>query len=235
MDMTGMTSMIPAWITPVAWLFLLSALISATLLAYTITTRGSRSAVAWVWPLSALFLGPAALVAYARWGRQAGPTGTGRWPAGAPLVVALLSGAAASTVAHLIGVPLVFGAGWTIAGDALWAVALFILILATALLFLAEYTASARSRPSLPAGPSTTALMLASFLTVLAFDVGMVGWMLFLHMNMLMAPATDVVFIFQMQLGMLLGMLTAWPVVAWFTSRRILAATVQPAADPMTT
>ncbi|CAM3384018.1 DUF4396 domain-containing protein [Deinococcus saxicola] len=218
-----MTTMIPAWLTPLAWTYVLASVLTAVFLTYIVAARRPRSALDWVWPLSALFLGPAALAPYARWGRAPGSTPRS---AGAPFAVALLSGAAASTIAHLIGVPVVFGAGWTIAGQALWAVALFILILATALLFLAEYATSAGHRSSVLASPSAGTLLLATFVTVLAFDIGMVGWMLYLHTNQLMAPITDVVFVFQMQVGMILGMLTAAPVVAWFTSRRTLAVAV---------
>lgn len=220
-----MTMMIPAWLTPLAWIYVLASVLTAAVLTYFVAARQPHSALNWIWPLSALFLGPAALAPYARWGQASGSTPR---VGGAPFAVALLSGAAASTIAHLIGVPVVFGAGWTIAGQALWAVALFILILATALLFLAEYVTSASHRSSVLASPSVSALLLATFVTVLAFDVGMVGWMIYLHTHQLMAPITDVVFVFQMQLGMLLGMLTASPVVAWFTSRRTLAVAVHP-------
>lgn len=224
MDM-DMTSMLPGWWTPLAWIWFGVCLLSAAVLAYDIYGRGHRQqprVMEPVWPISALFLGPVALLLYSRWARSHNSAaGTSRF---ARIVLALLPGAAASTVAHLIGVPVVFGAGWTIAGLSLWAVALFILVLATALLFVFEYAASAGVRQGQPAGQQAGRLLFGALITVLAFDVGMVGWMLYLHANTLMPPITDVVFTFQMQIGMLLGMFTASPIAAWLTAKDATAS-----------
>ncbi|GGK18937.1 membrane protein [Deinococcus malanensis] len=213
MDM-GMMNMLPAWWTPAAWIYLITSGISASFLAYDIYGRRQHPqipAMKPVWPVSALFLGPLAILLYARWGRERRPAeGPARHSSMTRILLALLPGAAASTVAHLIGVPLVFSAGWTIAGEALWAVALFILILATLMLFMFEAAAASGERAH-----RLATLFLGAFVTVLAFDVGMVGWMLYLHGTGLMQPITDVVFTAQMQVGMLLGMLTAFPVASW--------------------
>ncbi|ACO48246.1 DUF4396 domain-containing protein [Deinococcus deserti] len=215
MDMSAM-NMLPDWWTPAAWIYLIASVISAGFLAYDLYVRRRRlhvPAMRPVWVVSALFLGPLAILLYARWGLELadGRAGSTRM---AWILLALLPGAAASTVAHLIGVPVVFGAGWTIAGDALWAVALFILILATLLLFMFDTAAATGERAN-----HLVRLFLGAFFTVLAFDIGMVGWMLYLHGNGLMQPITDVVFTTQMQIGMLLGMLTALPVAAWLTPK----------------
>jgi hypothetical protein len=228
-----MGSTLPAWWTPVAWIYLVVCLVSAGILVYRVYGRGQKPhdrIMAPIWPISALFLGPVALLMYARWGQ--GPSAPGAASETVPLgttaliVMALVPGAAASTLAHLVGVPVVFGAGWTIAGLALWAVALFILILATALLFLFEYLASSETRRVRPTGRQAVVLLLGSLVTVLAFDLGMVGWMLFLFTTNLMKPTTDVVFTFQMQVGMVLGMITAAPIAAWLVARsRVNAGT----------
>lgn len=222
MEMQNMT---PAWLTTVAWLYLVAAVLSAAVLTYHIYGRkdGQRVlAMKPVWPISALFLGPVAILMYSRWGRErvaSGPNDSSspsRPSRIALVLVALLPGAAASAVAHLIGVPVVFGAGWTIAGLALWAVALFIAVLATALLFIFERVAAAEKGSRLNLG----GMLLWSLATVLAFDIGMVGWMLYLHYNNAMQPITDVVFTFQMQIGTILGMVTAYPITAWLIRRR---------------
>ena len=221
-----MGTSIPAWWTPVAWIYLLVCLVSAAVLVYRVYGRGQKPhnrVMAPIWPISALFLGPVALLLHARWGQgeeQSGSAG-GRVPlgTGALIVMALLPGAAASTLAHLVGVPVVFGAGWTIAGLSLWAVALFIAVLATVLLFVFEYLALSQVRQEPPTGRQTATLLLGSLFTVLAFDLGMVGWMLFLHTTDTMKPTTDVVFTLQMQVGMVLGMLTAAPIAAWLVAK----------------
>ena len=58
-------------------------------------------------------------------------------------------------------------------------------------------------------------------MTVLAFDVGMGGWMLVMHYLLFMPPPTDVTFLFLMQVGLILGFLTAYPAVLWLVRRGI--------------
>lgn len=50
-------------------------------------------------------------------------------------------------------------------------------------------------------------------LTVLAFDLGMGGWMLLLYYTETMPPATDAAFWMLMQIGIVLGVVTGYPVV----------------------
>jgi hypothetical protein len=60
---------------------------------------------------------------------------------------------------------------------------------------------------------------LIALITVLAFDVGMGGWMLFLHFSAFMPAPTDIAFLFLMQVGLILGFLTGYPAVAWLVGR----------------
>ncbi len=117
-------------------------------------------------------------------------------------------------VAHVIGVPLVLATGLTIAGLDLYAMIAVIAVLATALLFVFEL--SVRSHRS--TGRAGAALLVAA-VTVLAFDVGMGGWMLLLHFDELMPAPTDVTFLFLMQIGIILGFLTGLPAVAALLKR----------------
>lgn len=213
-----MTNRVPDWLTPIAGAFLALALLSAAAIAVDIYARRRRHdtvAVEVVWITSALYLGPFALAAYARHGRAGVSTGD------QPPAVAGLPGGGASAVAHLIGVPLVIASGLTIAGINLWVMILVIAVLAIALLF--GYERAAHQRGSrLTAG----AALAAAVVTVLAFDIGMGGWMLLLHFNELMPPATDASFWFLMQIGIVLGLLTGYPAVQWLLRRR---QTVMPA------
>ena len=56
-------------------------------------------------------------------------------------------------------------------------------------------------------------------MTVLAFDLGMGGWMLVLHFNGIMPPLTSASFLFFMQIGIVLGFLTGYPAVALLLKR----------------
>jgi len=203
-----MNSSFPDWLTPVAWVLLILAVASAVRTAYDIYGRGHRhtsAAVELVWIASALYLGPLALALYARHGRTRAASDTtedaehpGRTTP--PAAVIALPGGAASAVAHLIGVPLVIASGLTIAGIDLWVMILVIGVVAMALLV----------------GPA----LLAAVITVLASDVGMRGWMLLLHFNEFMPPATEATFWFLMQVGVLLGLVTGYPAVTWLARRK---------------
>ena len=125
-----------------------------------------------------------------------------------------LPGGGASALAHLVGVPLVLASGFTIAGLDLWVMILVIGALAMVLLFV--YERAIRHHGGFQAG----AAVLAAVVTVLAFDLGMGGWMLLLHFNDLMPPATDGAFWFLMQIGIVLGLATGYPTVAWLSRRR---------------
>ena len=220
-----MESQIPNWLTPVAWVFLGLALASAAAIAFDIYARRHRHstvAVEVVWITSALYLGPFALALYGRSERSAATTSSGDEVAvphdanhsvGA---VAGLPGGSASAVAHLIGVPLVIASGLTIAGIDLWVMILVIGVLAMALLFVYERAADHGRAGVIPVG---TALA-AAVITVLAFDIGMAGWMLLLHFTERMPPATDAAFWFLMQIGVVLGLATGYPAVRWLAQRR---------------
>lgn len=222
-----MGSALPGWLTPVAWTFLALSVASAAAIAYDIYARHRRHThlgAELVWVGSALYFGPFALGLYARQGRV--PVRTAelddRQPDRhrLPLAAEVLPGGTASAVAHVMGVPLVVASGLTIAGTDLWVMILVIAVLAIALLFLYERGTGAPSGAAVPAG----AAVAAAVLTVLAFDIGMGGWMVLLHLNAAMPAATEAGFWFLMQIGVVLGLVTGYPAVAWLARRNHGAA-----------
>ncbi len=214
----GMT--LPGWLTPLAWLFVVLAVVAAVAVAVDIYARGHRQrvrAMEAVWVLSALWLGPLTLPLYARLGRpHSVKTPQHEATDSLPGAAARggLPGGAASLIAHVIGVPLVLATGLTIAGLDLYAMILLIAVLAIALLFAFEFSVRSRSER----GRAGIALLVAA-VTVLAFDVGMGGWMLLLHFNELMPAPGEVTFLFLMQIGIALGFLTGYPAVALLLKR----------------
>lgn len=197
MDMSTMGANVPAWVTPVAWTWIALCLASALLIALRLRPATPRGVV---WLATALYLGPLALLLQAR----------SRSHAPATDVDHVLPGGAASALAHVVGVPLVVLSGLTIAGTDLWVMILVIAVVAIALLALFERVAGAV--------PPATALLVAT-VTVVAFDVGMGGWMLLLHYGEAMPPATEGSFWFLMQVGIVLGLLTGWPAARWAAAR----------------
>lgn len=215
-----MTNRVPAWLTPIAWLFITLALLSAAAIAFDIYARRHRHAAMaaeLVWVTSALYLGPLALVLYARHGRAAHEAAANDSAyAAQPTAVAGLPGGGASAVAHLIGVPLVIASGLTIAGIDLWVMIIVIGLLAMAFLFAYERTTGRHGHiGALPVGAAAA----TAILTVLAFDIGMGSWMLLLHFNEFMPPADEGSFWFLMQVGIILGLLTGYPVVTRLNRR----------------
>jgi hypothetical protein len=79
-----------------------------------------------------------------------------------------------------------------------------------------EYSTAARRDFG---GKTVGAALLVATVTVLAFDLGMGGWMLVLHFNELLPPLTSVNFLFFMQIGIVLGFLTGYPAVALLLKR----------------
>ncbi|MGB3769765.1 MAG: DUF4396 domain-containing protein [Rhodococcus sp. (in: high G+C Gram-positive bacteria)] len=140
-------------------------------------------------------------------------------------VAAGLPGGSASAAAHLIGVPLVVASGLTIAGIDLWVMIIVIAVLATAMLYVYERTAIT---PTVGAQDirrrSVAAALGVAALTVLAFDLGMGGWMLLLHFTETMPPATDAAFWMLMQVGIVLGVITGFPAVRRFQRHRTTSA-----------
>ncbi len=214
----------PGWLTPVSWSFVALAVVSAAFIAYDILGRGHRQRVGamnLVWPATALYFGPLAVFAYLRYGRLRSE----KWQAehGAAstkdLAAAALTGGTpggtASLIGHVIGVPLIVLSGVTIAGLDLWAMIAAVAVIATAFLFAYEFFFSTVPARRLSGGRGVAVAALIAFATVLAFDIGMGGWMLLLHFSENMPAATTMAFWFLMQLGVVLGTLTALPVVRW--------------------
>ncbi len=230
MDMGSMEAMIPMWLTVISWIFVGLALLCAVAILYDIYGRGYRqrtSVMGAVWPITALYLGPLALWAYNRWGRPRSE----KWQKehgiapekslSAAGVAGGTPGGAASAVGHVLGVPLVVFSGLTIAGLDLWAMILVIAVIAVVLLFVFEYFFSTVPARGLPSGKGVGVALLIALVTVLAFDVGMGGWMLVLHFLFFMPPLTDVTFLFLMQIGLILGFMTGYPAVLWLVRRGI--------------
>lgn len=218
-----MQSAIPSWLAPVAWTFIALSLISTTFIAADIYLRRRRhTSVAYelVWITSGLYLGPFALPVYLSRGR-APVASTGGRDVGASsgdTAVAVLPGGGASAVAHLIAVPFVVAVGWTIAGLAMWPMILLIGLLVIVMLAVFERVTSG-SPASRTRRLSIGGALFAAVITVVAFDVGMVGWMLLLHFNNAMPAVTDGTFWFLMQLGVVVGLATGYPAVRWLLRR----------------
>ncbi len=208
----------PTWFTVVSLIFVGIGFLCAGVILYDIFGRGYRQrigAMEAVWPITAFYFGPLALWAYYRWGRpqskewqeENSVPSEGGLPVAA--VTETVPGGAASFLGHLVAVPLVVLLGLTIAGSGLWPMIILIALLALPLLFAFEYFSL---------GKGLGVALLTAAMAIVAFDVGMGAAMIFVHF-VLMFPPTTVAFWFVMQIGLILGFATAYPVVLWLVRR----------------
>ncbi len=220
-----MRSVVPDWLTPVAWTYIALSLLCAALIAadiYLARRRHAGVATELVWITSALYLGPFAIALYLSRGRAPHASlapAEGTVTSAEETTLALLPGGSASAVAHLIAVPFVVAVGWTIAGMAMWPMIIVIAVLVIAMLAVYERVASHGPRSENSRSLSIGAAIVAAVITVAAFDIGMVGWMLLLHVNNAMPPVTESTFWFLMQVGVIAGLLTGYPAVKWLLRR----------------
>ncbi|MEJ7893064.1 MAG: DUF4396 domain-containing protein [Solirubrobacteraceae bacterium] len=234
--MEEMGTGLPAWLTTLSWIFIATAVASALAILYDVYGRGHRQSkgiMEAVWPLSALYLGPLALPAYYRFGRprSAAAQQQGAATSGPSVTAAAvqsgLPGGVSSGLAHVVAVPFVVATGLTIANVDMWAMIAIITVLATAGIFLFEYLFFTSKDRRVPGLAGVRPALVVAIITVVAFDLGMIGWMLIIYYTENMPAAGDVRFTFLMQLGLIFGTLTVYPAMRWLASRgtRVAAAT----------
>jgi hypothetical protein len=222
----------PHWLTLLAWISLALAFATAALILVDIFGRRHRQPMAImeaVWPVSALFLGPLAWLAYRRWGRLNSPSvqrRTGAEPDyGEPVSVAIGVShcGAGCTLGDIAGAWLVFAAGWTLLGLALPAEYIADFTLAFLLGIAFQYFSIAPMR-GLRFREGVVAALKADTLSLVAFEVGLFGWMAFMQLVLFTDPhlAPDhAAYWLLMQIGMVLGFATAYPVNLWLIRRGI--------------
>ncbi|MES1945151.1 integral membrane protein [Salinisphaera sp. PC39] len=212
---------IPLWLTLLAWAVTGVGLLCATIILADIYLGGYRQAMtSWeaVWPITAVYAGPLALIAYYRWGRPATPKWQQRHgtpPAlglDATAAVETLPGGAASFIGHLIAVPIVVATGVTIAGQGVWPMILLIAAFALPLLAAFEYRSLTLAGQIRSAGQRLRVALKLSVLAIVAFDMGM-GTTMLIVAFVLGYPPVTIAFWFVMWGGLLLGFMTAFPMV----------------------
>lgn len=221
---------LPGWVQVVATIFVALSVLTALAVAFDIYGRGYRQrsvAVEGVWIISALWLGPFVLPLYAKTGRAR----TVKWQAQhasekelgliAESASGSLPGAAASTISHVVAVPFVLATGLSLFNVPMYAMIVIILFLAIAMLWAFEYSTANNRKVG---GMSVATALVVATITVVAFDVGMVGWMLVLHFTELLPAPGTVNFLFFMQIGNLLGFAACLPVVAFLLKRSVKPA-----------
>lgn len=205
----------PEWLIGLSWLFLASAVISAGVILRDIHRLGNRQPrrmMEIVWPLSGLCLGPIAVLIYRKYGQTTHGCPRAR------AVRCSMPCAVACGMAHVVGVPIVVLGGITLGGEDMGAMMVIVLVLAVAMIFALEAWALSRRGDR---GLTRTAMRRAAVIALVAavaFDAGMLGWMMVLHMFETMPSAGDIRFTFLMQIGLIVGLITAYPAMRKLSS-----------------
>ncbi len=205
----------------VASLAVVLGLGSAAFILWEILVRGQRLSMPVmevVWPVTALYLGPLAVLWFRRWRRLAGSPSPERSMRDATTLAVTHCGAGC-TLGDIAGSFLVFMLGLSIAGLALWPELVIDFVLAFSLGIVFQYLTIAPMR-GLGLRDGLVAAIRADALSLIAFEVGLFGWMIFVQLAAFpehLEP-DSATFWFMMQIGMALGFLTAYPVNWWLVS-----------------
>jgi Domain of unknown function (DUF4396) len=226
--------MAPYWLHLLSWISLaLSFLCALLIVAHEIKHSQKMWIMDLVWPLTALYAPGLVLWAYFELGAPRGARhGHGHeahlhaepervtWQ---QILVSVTHCGAGCALGDIIGENLVFSAGWILFGQMLYAEYFVTLILAWLCGIAFQYF-SIKPMKHLPAGQALAKAIQADTLSILFFQIGMYGWMavgyfaLFPHRHI---HPDSAVFWFMMQIAMLAGFVTSYPINDWLLRKGI--------------
>jgi hypothetical protein len=226
----------PEWLTAVAWIWLGVAFVTSGVILHDIFVAGHRQQMGVmdaVYPITALYLGPLALLLYWRWGRHAerlharGRSGERAKPRWVTIAIEVSHCGSGCTLGDLIAEWTIYALALTVADRPLFAEYIGDYAFALGLGVVFQYFAIAPMR-GLGLKEGLKAAARADFVSLTFFEIGLFGWMalttfLFFpapHHLMPSAPAYWLL----MQVGMIVGFLTAWPANVWLLDRGIKVA-----------
>jgi hypothetical protein len=210
-------------LTAVAWLYVALCLAIAAFLVVDMLVRRHRQmmkVMEWVWPITALYLGPVALWAYLRYGRQYAPAWKEEHPDQVREIphrirvgISTSHCGAGCTLGDIVAEWLVFALALTLFGQALFASYALDYLFAFSLGVVFQYFAIAQM-----GGASVSEVarrtVKADLFSLTAFEVGLFAWMGLAYFVFFTDPhlAPDsIVFWFMMQIGMIIGFATSYP------------------------
>ena len=214
------------WLTIIADISLTAAFASAIAILLDIFVRGYRqkmSIMEWVWPITALYFGLIGLWAYWDIGRSGSKKQMNRekdHKSQKPYWKTVFSGTThcggGCTLGDIIAEWGVFLTGFTLYGSNLLTEYIFDFILAFLLGIIFQYFAIAPMR-DLTFFEGIKAAIQADALSLIAFEIGLFGWMALMRFVFFDPPLepNDPVYWFMMQIGMIIGFATSYP-MNWF-------------------
>lgn len=211
----------PAWLETVAWISLTTAFVCAVVIVIDIRGRGYRQPMAvmeWVWPITAVYLGPFGLAFYWGVGRKASPrwraeSGERTFPHWVRVGVSSTHCGGGCTLGDVIAESLIFIFSITILGAAIWASYILDFTIALALGILFQFAAiKAMSKDPIPVLLRRAAK--ADVWSLTAFEIGLFTWMGLMYWVFFTDPHLEpdtASYWFLMQIGMAIGLATSYP------------------------
>jgi hypothetical protein len=237
-----MPASIPGWLARIAPISLALAALCAMAIAIDILARRRQvmPVMNLVWPITALYLGPIGLWAYWTMGR---PDALPKPHAGMPgmdhatavharskpfwqsVFVATSHCGAGCVVGDLIGEALVAGMGLVWFGSPMLTTFAVVFVLSYLVGIGFQFFAIAPIR-GLGLRDGLTAAIKADTVSLLAFEVGMFGWMILLRAAPFALPmeSRSLVYWFLMQIAMIVGFLTSYPANWWLVTHGVKEA-----------
>ncbi|MDQ6925128.1 MAG: DUF4396 domain-containing protein [Candidatus Eremiobacteraeota bacterium] len=216
--------MVPVWLNLLAWVSLGVAFACAAAMLIDLLRHPQKMTIMnWVWPITALYAGPMAVWAYRKYGRAASQASAEhdggpkkKKPFWAAVLIGVTHCGAGCTLGDIIAEFAIFFTGISLAGSVLLTEFAGDYVLAYAIGIVFQYFAIVPMRGLSP-GPGIWAAMKADTLSLTAFEVGLFGWMaasyfVFFHPHLKPDQPT---YWFMMQIGMLVGFATSYPMNWW--------------------
>ena len=211
----------PAWLEAVAWVSLILAAVCAVIIVVDIRVGGYRQPMGvmeWVWPITALYLGPFGLAFYWFVGRRSSVRyvadhGEPHFPRWVRVGVSATHCGGGCTIGDVLAETLIYAFGITLFGAAIWAS--FALDYAFALVLgIAFQFAAIRAMAKLSFTTTVGRAAKADVLSLSAFEVGLFSWMALMYWVFFPDPHLEpdhASYWFLMQVGMAIGLATSYP------------------------
>lgn len=217
----------PTWLVVISYLSIALGIITAIIITADVIAHPQRMRIMnVVWPVTGLYFPLIGLWFYRSLGRpmavDAGPMHTEhmkhldhmkKQPFWKSIFTSSTHCGAGCVLGDIIGAPIVFAAGWTLLGMRLFADYAVEFVLAYCFGIAFQYLAI-KSMQEVSPQQAIVGAVKADTLSLVAYEVGMFGWMavvVFLLMPARPLDPTMVVFWFMMQIGMVLGFVTTYP------------------------
>jgi hypothetical protein len=203
----------PHWLFVLSIIALIAAFLSAAIIIADLARHPQKMAVMnFVWPITALYFGPLAIWAYWRMGR---PGGHNEKPFWMKTFVGATHCGAGCTLGDVIAEFVVFFAGIVI-GSAFGAELVLDYALAFTFGIAFQYFSIVPMRDLKPMEGIVAALK-ADTLSLTSFEIGLFGWMALMRFVFFHPPLhpDSPIFWFMMQIGMIIGFATTFPVNWW--------------------